>query len=205
MLFFNDKIEPITIETERFVLKRWTALQLARETFSWTKDIELMRTLGVQTVGMTEKKWRKSFKSLRGKRGICWAIFLKGTEDFVGYHTIQMEDNDIGQLTVVIKNRDWWGKNAVIEIRTAVCDYMFTNTACTKLYGLPRARNLPSIFNYQSLGFKVEGVMRQHAKDLGNGKLIDVVIFGLLRDEWKDLAESRSALQNSNHDETTGT
>ncbi len=183
-MLFKKKIKPITLETKRFTLKRVPADQLARKTFAWTNDVELMHMLGMPGSGWTHKKWLKTFKPLRGENGICWAIYPNGSDNLIGYQSVHILKDGPGYLTVVIKDRNWWGKQVVMETRSAICDYMFTQTLCPRLYGIPLARNMPSVFNYQSLGFKVEGIMRNHVMDYKRGEMVDVVIFGLLREEW---------------------
>jgi ribosomal-protein-serine acetyltransferase len=43
--------------------------------------------------------------------------------------------------------------------------------------------NVPSQKLFLKLGFRKEGVLRKH--HFLNGKLLDNIVFGLLREEWK--------------------
>jgi RimJ/RimL family protein N-acetyltransferase len=71
-----------------------------------------------------------------------------------------------------------------METRKAVLKFLFEKTNCRRAWGNPCVRNLPSIFNYQALGFKSEGILRGHEFDPETGNSVDHIVFGLLRDEW---------------------
>lgn len=191
-MLFKNKIKPITLHTERFTLERVTYRQLARKTFAWSNDAELMYLLGQPSTAWTWRKWLKTFRPLRAERGICWLIYPNGSDDLIGYHSVLFTKNNVGQLTVVIKDRDWWGKQLVIETRSAIFDYIFNKTQCHRLVGMPLARNMPSIFNYQALGFTTEGVLRKHTMDYERDEMTDIVIFGILREEWLDRQNTKS-------------
>ncbi len=64
-------------------------------------------------------------------------------------------------LTIVIQDRAWWGKGAVLEIRQKVFDHVIEHCDVEKSSGFVNSRNFPSIFNYKKLGFKHVGTMQR--------------------------------------------
>ncbi len=61
-----------------------------------------------------------------------------------------------------------------------------------KVYGRLHARNHASIFNYKAQGFTCEAILRRH--EVGpDGERRDMLMFGLLREEWLEARTKRAA------------
>jgi RimJ/RimL family protein N-acetyltransferase len=52
------------------------------------------------------------------------------------------------------------------------------------------ARNVPAIFNYKALGFRCEGVLKDHDISM-LGERTDILMFGMLRSEWDEIREEK--------------
>jgi ribosomal-protein-alanine N-acetyltransferase len=61
-------------------------------------------------------------------------------------------------------------------------DKLFTDTDLERLYALVAAENTPSCRLLERLGFKREGLMREHY--VIQGARVDEIIYGLMRREW---------------------
>ena len=79
---------------------------------------------------------------------------------------------------------DHWGKGLMPEAAGAIIRYGFQDLGLGKIYAPVDVRNPRSQRVLEKLGFQREGVLRGH--EIGrDGKRIDHVYFGLLRDEWE--------------------
>ena len=78
---------------------------------------------------------------------------------------------------------DAWGKGYATEAAEAVIDFGFGDMRLSRIYAQVIAGNNASCRVLEKLGMMNEGIRRAH---LRKGKrLHDVVMFGLLRDEWR--------------------
>jgi RimJ/RimL family protein N-acetyltransferase len=175
---------PVLLQTERFLLRSMTRLQAWRATYPWTSDAEIMNPLGYPAGTWTRYSWYKRLKRFNNRRRFFLAIQPRGNPAMIGFEMVDVSPAGSAFLTVAIADRTWWGRGVVREARGAVIDFLFDWVGCHRVWGTPRARNFASIFNYQSLGFTHEGVLRQNSVDQATRLRADDVIFGLLREEW---------------------
>ena len=68
-------------------------------------------------------------------------------------------------------------------------DFIFGELDVVKVKGEVFGRNLPSIFNYQALGFTSEGILREELLHFEKGR-VDKYVFGLLKAEWENSKKS---------------
>ena len=173
------------LETERFHLRPMTRRQVSRASLPWSADAEVMSGFGLRAGGWTLKRWRRTFRRFDNRRRCCYGIFAKQDGKLIGYHVHELGPrHDTATLLVLIGDRSWWGKGAVIEARGAVLDLLFHRCGVRRVSSQVRARNLPSIFNYRRLGFRQEGIFREAALD-AEGAATDLITFALLAREWR--------------------
>lgn len=177
--------QPVRLETERFVLESKSRLQATLLTYAWTKDPQVMHPLGYPAGTWTWRSWYRNFRHFNNRRKFFLAIRPKDSRTPIGYEAFETSTAGVALLTVVIGDRNWWGKGVVMEARTAVLDFIFDSCKCQRAWGMPTTRNLPSIFNYQRLGFTKEGVLRRQTIDHATGHLQDHIAFGILAEEWR--------------------
>lgn len=174
----------VHIKTPRFNLDSMTRLEAAWHTYGWSSDREVTVPLGYPSRDWTLHAWYKQHRKYNNRNKFCLAIRPKNSSQVIGFEAFELSAGGTALLTVAIGNRSWWGKGVVLETRTAILEFLFNETHCRRAWGTPSVRNLPSIFNYKALGFKSEGILRQHGYQPESGAPVDYVIFGLLRDEW---------------------
>lgn len=175
---------PVRLETARFELASMTRWEAARHSYPWALDPEVMLPFGVPAKAWTRLGWYKWHKAYNNRKKFCFAIRPKGTPAVIGYESCEISSQKNAYLTVIIGDRSWWGKGVVVECRREIIRFLFETVGCRRVWGTPSARNLPSVFNYQALGFKSEGILRQHGIDARTLHPVDHLVFGLLREEW---------------------
>jgi RimJ/RimL family protein N-acetyltransferase len=76
----------------------------------------------------------------------------------------------------------FWGRGYMTAALPAVIDFAFHRLGLHRLYADTDPRNGPSIRLLKRLGFRQEGLLREHY--LVQGEPQDAVVYGLLRSEW---------------------
>ena len=179
-----NKGKPVVLTTERFVLRSVSQRWIARHTFAWTKNKEVMAGLELNAGGWLLRRWRRQFTVADNRNRLTLAIFDKRNDRLVGYETARVVGGKVALIGVVVGDTDWWGKGLVLETHAAVLDYLFDVRGCVRAWGTPFGRNFASIYNYQRLGFKKEGVLRKGGRS-ADGDASDLVAFGMLAEEWQ--------------------
>ena len=181
------------LETDRFTLESMSRLEATWRTYAWTFDPEVMHPFGFPSGTWTWRSWYKHFRKFNNRHKFCLAIRPKGARRVIGFESFEAGHSGLAILTVIIGDRNWWGKNVVQETRPAVIDFIFKHVGCGKVWGMPAARNFPSVANYLALGFQCEGVLRKHAFDPVTKEMEDRLAFGLLKREWLERQQTLGA------------
>lgn len=74
-------------------------------------------------------------------------------------------------------------RGAAAEATLLAIDFAFTHMKLAKLVGLVPAHNHASLDASAHIGFRAEGLLRQHIVDPRDGKPVDIVHMGLLADD----------------------
>ena len=78
---------------------------------------------------------------------------------------------------------DAWGQGFATEAASALVDFGFREMGLARIYAQVLAGNAASCRVLEKLGMLSEGIRRRHIR---KGKTLhDVVLYGMLRDEWR--------------------
>jgi ribosomal-protein-alanine N-acetyltransferase len=123
--------------------------------------------------------------NFRRRTGIRWGITLKGDDKLIGsagfYKWIQP-----GRFQAEMGydlNPAFWGKGIMTEALSAIIQYGFDQMKLHRIEVLISHHNKRSQRLIRRLGFKREGVLRDHY--FVEGRFSDDVIFSLLKKEWE--------------------
>lgn len=78
---------------------------------------------------------------------------------------------------------------------TALADFAFTELGAKKLWLDASCENIRAQKVYLRAGFVEEGRLRAHWHRPALGRTVDLVLYGLLRDEWQDARNALAALR----------
>ena len=186
-IFFKKKNKVLAqaLETERFILQPLTRWQAFRLTYPWTRDAELIRTLTHSGAPRTRWKWFREMDRPNNRKKFSYAIIPHGTNEPIGMHTVVLSGYKSARMAVAIHDREWWGKDVVLEVRAKLINHFFDKGGLERFFGSVLARNIPSVFNYRKLGFKHVGTLRRMQQDPVSGEVFDLCMFELFRDEWE--------------------
>lgn len=76
---------------------------------------------------------------------------------------------------------EYWGRGIMTEAVKQICEYVFSESDIIRIYAEPFAYNAASCRVLEKAGFQYEGTLRKNA--VKNGKVIDMKIYSLLKEE----------------------
>lgn len=123
-------------------------------------------------------------KCLSEKTMMRWGIELKengkliGTCGFFAFS----EENMKAEMGYEL-NREYWNKGIMSEALKMIIDFIFRETDINRVEAYVEPMNTASLKLLESLGFTKEGLLRQY--EVCRGNLIDITIWGLLRNDLK--------------------
>ena len=120
---------------------------------------------------------------------------LSANEDETFAFAITLDDKVIGSIGVFRQQNihrqtaemgyyiaeEYWGKGIMTDAVKQICDYVFKNSDILRIYAEPFAYNTGSCRVLEKAGFQYEGTLRNNA--VKNGKVIDMKMYSLLREE----------------------
>jgi len=186
-------------ETERFYLKPFTREDAQGNYRNWWTDQAVTRFNSHGLLPMTNTELEDFLNSLESSSKIVWAIMVKekiiaevngkfAKEGpfyiHIGNVSLQRIDwlNRSAEFAVVIGERDYWSQGYTTEAAKFLFDHGFNKLNLGRIWTGTAASNVGMRRVAEKLGMKQEGIF-QSAVFL-EGEYVDVVEYGLLRDEW---------------------
>lgn len=116
-------------------------------------------------------------------------VIADDTDRAVGHAALYRIDTSAGsaEFGILLGDKSVWGKGIGSQVTRSVIDYGFETLGLRRIYLEVLETNERAKRVYEKLGFRVEGRLRQH--QFKDGKPIDVVVMGLLRDEYRPVAQ----------------
>lgn len=172
------------LETERFILKPMGIIETLQVTNSWRHDADILNGLYQSPKPRSLPYWLLRGPLPSSKNRFAFAITPKGGRSPIGAHTIRLHGYRSAFVTVALHDRDWWGKNVVVEVRARLMNHFFAHCGIERFYGVVDSRNVSSIFSYRRLGFDHVGTWHRQKQNPVTGDVIDFVNFEMFRDQW---------------------
>lgn len=129
-------------------------------------------------INNTLKNWGKGSYTflieLRSEKKVIGALGLSRVNEFNGTaHT--------GSWI----NKKYWRNGYMTEAKIAVNDFAFDILKLRRLESTVHLDNKASNATQQKTGYKLEGIKRKATKSRANGKIHDLNLYGLLKEDWK--------------------
>lgn len=126
------------------------------------------------------------FDAAAAKGGRDTTSFVIEADDHVIGHCALFHLDAVGQvaeLGITIGDKEYWGKGYGRDAITALLGYGFRLLNLRRIWLKVYAGNARAIRAYRACGFVQEGRFRQHV--WSNGRYDDVILMGVLREEWE--------------------
>jgi len=173
-----------TIKGKKVIL-RPLSLKDAKNFTQWLSDPEVTKFLEIHEQPRPSLKDEREYivKKKRSGNGIQFALdSIDGTHiGTIGLDTIDRY-NKRASYGVFIGNKKYWGQGCGTEAGRLILEYGFRKLKLTRIYLHVYSFNIRGYKSYRRLGFRQEGVLRQHR--FRSGHYYDEVIMGILRDEF---------------------
>lgn len=190
---------PLTLETPNYILKTVEPDTLPEEMVEWFRDPDVMRYMN-DPMNQSLEQLKNRFSKVDNKYLFAFIIWTREDPKPIGLFRFYIEkSNSKAETSIVIGNKDYWGKNVALEVRECILKFLFNSMKLNKVSGSVRGRNFPALFNYTKQGFRKEGVLRKQVRN-HQGAFEDVVIFGLLREEWLKMQEETSSSKREDNE-----
>jgi len=151
----------------------------------WSSDAELRRMIG-EVAPMSRAETEKWYKELLGDKDRLWfVIVLKEGDRVIGEAGLlrmfrPWRNTD---MTIIIGERDAWGKGYGTEVGRLLLDYAFRRLGFHRISIGVVGFNKRALRFWESLGFKKEGVERDEY--YYNNEYSDGIMMSILEDEFK--------------------
>ena len=175
------------LQSERLLLRNLTS-QDVPDVFEIYSDPEVMLYFddryAFQELSEAEQMISGYNGAIHDKTGMRWGIVLKASGKLIGtcgFHAISDYHKRI-EIGYDL-NRNFWGNGFMSEALSLIIDHAYNHSDVNRIEAYVETPNKASRSLLEKLGFRMEGILREH--EMCRGNLIDIQILSLLRKEWK--------------------
>ena len=179
-------IDTPVLESERLRLRAVTEADLAGGYLDWLNDPEVTRFMETGKDPVTAAALRQYWERMSAdSNAALFAIVRRSDDRHIGTVTINDINRRAGTANtgLMIGDKTCWGQGYAREAWSLVIDHAFRGLGLRRLIAGVIDGNGASLASLTSLGFQIEGRLRQHS--LVDGQYLDVDRLGLLRDEFR--------------------
>jgi RimJ/RimL family protein N-acetyltransferase len=194
------------IHTENFTLRPMVREDASVALESWTEDettAEMLNTkrrqwgLAEQVAYIAEYEGQK-IKYLLG-------LFPTGQKEAIGLFIIKLcPENDVMLVTHFIGDQRWRGTGASREASNGIFDFFFNKLNFKKAKANVRPANRSMQWLLLNGGWRREAHLTRHLRDRSSGDRTDILIFGILADEWRANGASAKTVRRHNGEPPRG-
>ena len=186
-----------TLDAGRVRLRSWTNADIPA-LFAIFGDPEVTRYWGfavLPDLAAAAALLEQLHQGFRARTLFQWGVEAVGGP-LVGTCTLSQLDstNRRAELGFAL-GKAFWGRGYMAAALPAVIEFAFGQLGLQRLFADVDPRNAPSIRALEGLGFRPEGILREHY--LAQGEPQDAVVYGLLRREWLCSSEPGAAANRS--------
>lgn len=163
------------LESPNLIYKPISEEHISQRYVNWLNDplvYQYLETGG----GYTIQKLDGYIKQMAMREDVFfWAIHIKETHTHIGNIKIDSINarHGVGEYGILIGDSSVWGRGYAYEASVTVLDYCFHAANLRKIVLGVVSENKAALRVYEKLGFKVEGVYKEHG--YYNGKYQDII------------------------------
>lgn len=160
----------------------------------WFNDADVLRNLAMRAPmsEAAESAWFDRMLEAQGKTDYHFVICLLEDDRPVGTAGLHGLDfvNGNAEFGIAIGEKAEWNRGYGTDALRAICDFGFGELRLERIGLYVYAGNERARRSYEKVGFVHEGTLRR--AQFQHGRLIDVHVMGLLRDEWSTRDRDRA-------------
>lgn len=186
------------IETERLIIEPFGEKHLSERYVGWLNDPEVVRFSEQRFRTHTLESCLAYMNSFEGTPNYFWACVTREPNiEHIGNINAYVDTrNKVGDVGVLIGEKNYWGKGYGLEVFVAVTNYLFRENHVRKVTAGTVAANTGMVRIMEKAGMKEDGRRIRHV--LLDGQEFDVIYAALFRDDWlkySDIVSLRSSGQ----------
>ena len=150
----------------------------------WVNDQEVTRTLLLHRPVNLESEEEFLARMTRSETDVILGIVEKTSDRLIGVVGLPQIDyrNRHSSFGIFIGDKSKWGKGYGTEATFLCVKYAFGTLNLNRVWLHVSADNPGAIRAYEKVGFRKEGLLRQHL--YRDGRHLDILVMAVLRDEW---------------------
>ncbi|WP_313163288.1 GNAT family protein [Sedimentibacter sp.] len=155
--------------------------------YEWFKDIEFLKFYDyMPPIPQSADEVNKTFRDYKkNEESDVFAIKLFDSNQIIGIAGFDdiVKENKVATLFIGIGNKDVRGRGYGKEALKLLLEYGFNKLGFHRIQLNVLEFNMAAISLYEKAGFKREGTYREFV--LRDDKRYDLLLYGLLKSEWK--------------------
>lgn len=160
-------------------------------------DISVSRYLSIVPFPYKKKdaKWFINYCKKESKKNprINYELGIEFKKELVGIIGLTKTDRFSGTAFIGFWiGKKFWRKGIVSEAAIAMINFAFKKLKLRRIDSEVYSENVPSRNLLKKLGFEEEGFRREKDRVKSTGKVHDVYVFGLLKEDWKKTSAKKS-------------
>jgi RimJ/RimL family protein N-acetyltransferase len=182
------------LETKRLILRKakksdWQDIMEGAGDLNVSKNM----TTVPYPYAKSDAEWfvKDSIKKWNDKKSYSFFIELKSEKKVIGVMTLGNINEFSGTSTTGSWiNKKYWKKGYITEAKIAVNDFAFNVLKLRRVNSTVYADNKASNATQSKMGYKLEGFSKKAQRSKSSGKIHDINIYGLLKEDWKKAREN---------------
>ncbi len=188
------------LETERLILRK-PKISDWKDVIGGAGDLEVSKQ--TENIPYPYSKedaigWiKESIDKWNKKESYVFFIELKSEKKVIGCIALSKVSKFRGTcMTGSWINKKYWRKGFITEAKIAANNFAFSTLKLRKLNSIVHTDNIASNKTQKSMGYKLEGLKKKDTRTLSTGKIKDVNLYGLFKENWKkNLPKLKSKLK----------
>lgn len=185
-------MQPVFLDGNNIILGPLSKEDNLGDYASWLNDQKTTIFMGSGRFPVTADSLRAYIDHYNdSKDGMLLGIFTKRSSKHIGNITLHQIDfrNRFAEIGIIIGDKKSYGKGYATKAIRLVVEHAFFKINLRKLYTGMVKGNEGSKKAFEKVGFKVEGVLKEHF--YLNGEYLDYYKLGLLKDKFKNKESSK--------------
>jgi RimJ/RimL family protein N-acetyltransferase len=187
----------VRINSEKYLIRTIGMDDASDRWASWMSDPEAMHMLN-----MPARNWKKNdvidyIKTFDQRSSLLLGIFEKESGRHIGIFTVDI-NYARGQFLVnlLIGEPEYRNKHVTSSLTLPFREYFFETLGLNVSLASVLARNTPIIHYLLKNGWKLDQTVKGGAKSKADGTMLDVCLFSLSRDAWREWKKKAVAQAN---------
>ena len=184
----------VTIETDRLILRKFTAKDADAAFHNWMSDervTEFLRWTTHKDISETEQILHEWIAEYEKPDFYLWAIVVKDTNEPIGSISVVGMDETTKMVHIgYCIGSKWWHLGYTSEAFSGLIPFFFQQVAVNRIESQHDPDNPNSGRVMQKCGLRYEGTLRK--ADWSNKGIVDACMYGMIASEYfEDLEDTR--------------